>query len=187
MNIYDFFRKSKRIIYRYTNEIVIKKCFGRCGKNVSVPNTCSFSGIKNIYIGNNVSLGDRNIIQTTRAKVIFGDSIMIGPGVTIISGDHRTDMIGRTMISIQEQEKLEENDQDIIFEGDNWIGANSTILKGVVIGKGAIVAAGSVVTKKVEAYSIYGGVPATKIKNRFSEDDLQKHIELLYGERLEKA
>ena len=66
-------------------------------------------------------------------------------------------------------EKLPENDQDVVFEGDNWIGANVTILKGVTIGEGAVIAAGSVVNKVVPSYSVVGGVPARVIRMRFTE------------------
>lgn len=55
----------------------------------------------------------------------------------------------------------------IYFEGDSWIGARSVILKGVKIGKGAVVAAASVVTKDVPPYAIVAGNPAKVIKNRF--------------------
>ena len=53
----------------------------------------------------------------------------------------------------------------IIVEDEVWIGANVTILSGVTIGKCAVIGAGSVVTKDVEAYSIYAGVPAVKIRS----------------------
>ena len=96
---------------------------------------------------------------------------MFGPHVTIISGDHRTDIKGKPMFEVTDAEKLPENDKDIIFEGDNWIGANVIILKGVTIGKGAVVAAGAVVTKDVPPYAIVGGGVAKTIKNRFSTDD----------------
>ena len=62
---------------------------------------------------------------------------------------------------------------------DVWVGAGSIIMAGVTIGDGAIIAAGSVVTKDVEAYCIYGGTPAKKIKNRFSDEERQKHIAML--------
>lgn len=55
----------------------------------------------------------------------------------------------------------------LIIDDDVWIGCNVTILKGVHIHTGAIIAAGSVVTKDVEEYCIWGGVPANKIKYRF--------------------
>lgn len=55
----------------------------------------------------------------------------------------------------------------VIINDDVWIVANVTILKGVKIGEGSVIAAGSVVTKDVEPYCIYGGVPAKKLKHRF--------------------
>ena len=57
-------------------------------------------------------------------------------------------------------------EQAITIEDDVWIGVESVILKGVTIGRGAIVAAGSVVTKSVGAYEIWGGIPAKKIGMR---------------------
>lgn len=63
---------------------------------------------------------------------------------------------------------------DIVVGDDVWIGVNVTILSGVKIGQGAIIAAGSVVTKDVEPYSIYGGVPARLIKKRFSDEIIEK-------------
>ena len=63
---------------------------------------------------------------------------------------------------------------DIVIEDDVWVGVNVTILSGVKIGQGAIIAAGSVVTKDVEPYSIYGGVPAKLIKKRFDDEIIEK-------------
>ncbi len=69
-----------------------------------------------------------------------------------------------------------------IVESEVWIGQQSTILAGLKIGRGAIVAAGSVVTKDVPAYVIVGGVPAKQIRKRFSsEDDELEHIKQMYG------
>jgi chloramphenicol O-acetyltransferase type B len=63
---------------------------------------------------------------------------------------------------------------------DVWIGYGSTIMQGVEISNGAIIAAGSVVTSNVEEYSIYAGVPAKKIRNRFNSDiDLETHLRLM--------
>ena len=92
---------------------------------------------------------------------------MFGPRVTVITGDHRIDVPGKPMIAVTE--KLAENDQDVVFEGDNWIGANVTILKGVTIGEGAVVAAGAVVTRSIDKYSIWGGIPARKLRDRFQD------------------
>ena len=101
--------------------------------------------------------------------------------MSIRGGDHRTDVVGRFVDTIGDDEKLFENDQDVIIEGDNWIGMNTTILKGVTIGRGCIVAAGAVVNKSTQPYSIVGGVPAKILRMRFTEEQIKEHERILYG------
>ncbi|MDV8927384.1 CatB-related O-acetyltransferase [Leuconostoc mesenteroides] len=60
----------------------------------------------------------------------------------------------------------------IIVEDDVWIGEGAYILSGVKIGQGAVIAAKSVITKNVPPYTVVGGVPAKKIKERFSQDKI---------------
>ena len=62
---------------------------------------------------------------------------------------------------------------DIIIENDVWIGANSTIMSGIRIGNGSVVAAGSTVTKDIPPYSIVAGNPAKVVKKRFTEDQIK--------------
>lgn len=69
----------------------------------------------------------------------------------------------------------------MVIEDDVWCGANVTILKGVTIGRGSIVAAGAVVTKSFPPYSIIGGVPAKLIKKRFSVGEAEENDKKLYG------
>ena len=104
---------------------------------------------------------------------------MFGPNVTIITGNHKTDTIGRYMSTIRDEEKTPDLDEDVIFEGDNWIGTGCIILKGVTVGEGAIISAGAVVTKNVEPYSVVGGVPAKQIKYRFNEEQIRQHKKIL--------
>ena len=66
---------------------------------------------------------------------------------------------------------------DIVIKNDVWIGVNSTILDGITIGNGAVIAAGSIVTKDVPPYAIVGGNPAKIIKYRFPKeiiDEIEK-------------
>ena len=176
MSLYVYSNKIARGLHRIFCEPFIKRAFAKCGNNVRVPKGCEFSGIENISIGNNVALGSGLKILTTRAKVSIGNDVMFGPNVTVITGDHRIDILGRPMISLTDRDKLPENDQDVVLEGDNWIGANATILKGVKIGFGAVVAAGSLVNHDVPPFSIVGGVPAKVLKMRFSEEEVQKNL-----------
>lgn len=65
---------------------------------------------------------------------------------------------------------------------DVWIGYGAVIMRGVCIGDGAVIAAGAVVTKDVEPYTIVGGVPAKVIKKRFDEKSIRRLLELRWWE-----
>lgn len=129
-------------------------------------------------VGSNVSLPKGSIIYCTEASLTIGNNVIFGPKPTIITGDHRIDVIGTPIIDVKD--KLPENDLPVVIEDDVWFGANVTILKGVTIGRGSVVAAGSVVTKSCLPYSIIGGVPAKIIKRRFTDDQIAEHEKILY-------
>ena len=162
MFIYKVFGKFKSLRNRALNKFHLS-LLKRHGDNVYIASSSDISW-PNVVIGNNVYLGPNTRIMSTKANVILHDKIMFGPGVTLVTGDHRFDLVGRTMFSITEKDKLPENDTDIVIMSDVWVGANVTILKGVTIGEGSIVAAGALVVKNVPAYSIVGGVPAKVIR-----------------------
>ena len=168
---------KKRIILHMLNKYYKKRCL-QCGSNVHIEeNACG--NWDNISIGSDVHIGRNNQFLCLIAPIYIGDHVMFGPNVTMITGNHRIDMIGRYMTTIRNSEKLSENDLPIIIEGDNWIGANAIILKGVKIGEGAVVASGAVVTSDVEPYSIVGGVPAKLIKYRFTKEEINLHKRIL--------
>jgi acetyltransferase-like isoleucine patch superfamily enzyme len=77
--------------------------------------------------------------------------------------------------------------KDVIIGNDVWIGGNVTIMSGVNIGDGAVIAANSHVVKNVEPYSIVGGNPAQLIKKRFSDDIINKLLEIKWWESVESA
>ncbi|UIR55954.1 acyltransferase [Sphingobacterium sp. SRCM116780] len=104
---------------------------------------------------------------------------MFGPNVTIRGGNHGSHIVGKYMFDYVNADKLETDDQDVFIEDDVWVGTNVTILKGVTIRKGTIIAAGSVVAKSTEEYAVYGGVPARKLKPRFTDEELTQHKDLL--------
>lgn len=177
--VFIFFSCILRGFYNYFVMPFKKAMLKKCGKNVLIGRGCDLT-YKNISVGNDVSIGKNAMFMCTRAEIKIGDHVMFGPHVFMITGGHRMDVVGRYMKSIKDIEKLPENDQDIILEGDNWIGANSIVLKGVTIGKGSVVAAGAVVTNNVPRYSIVGGIPARVIKMRFSSDEILEHEEKIY-------
>lgn len=144
------------LFYKRMEMQSLKKALKSCGEDVHIGINSDITS-QNVSIGNHTSLGRDTRIMSAGAEVKIGSYVMFGPNVTLISGDHRTDMIGRYMATVSSNEKLPENDLDIIIEDDVWIGANSTILKGVTIGTGSIIAAGAVVTKNIPPYSVAGG------------------------------
>ena len=120
-------------------------------------------------------------------KLIIGKFCMIASDVKFImnGANHLTNALSTYTFAIfgNGWEKAMENKTypkkgDINIGNDVWIGYNATILAGVTIGDGAIIATNSTVIKDVEPYSIVGGNPAVEIKKRFSEDTIAKLLEL---------
>lgn len=177
--IYNLFDGMRRGINKVFLEPGIKKGFKVCGDRVKIGAGCELKPLENISVGSNVEIGPRALFWTTRAEIKIGNHVIFGPGVTIITGDHPTDIVGKFIMDIQDSEKTSKYDETVIIEDDVWVGCNVTILKGVHIGKGAVIAAGSVVTKDVDEFGIYAGVPARKIKDRFTKEELRIHRECL--------
>lgn len=134
-----------------------------------------------IYVGDHVNLGAGPTLLATRSTIRIGSHVMFGPGVTIRGGNHRFDITGRFIDSIGDDEKRPEDDLGVVIEDDVWIGGNATILGGVIVGRGSIVAASAVVTKDVPRYCIVGGNPARIIRARFTEDQVRHHEADLYN------
>lgn len=107
--------------------------------------------------------------------VTIGIYTMFGPGVRILGNDHVYSIPG-TPIIFSGRPPFKET----IIGSDVWLGAGVVVIAGVSIGDGSIVAAGSVVTKDIPQFSIYGGVPAKFIKERFDcVSDMKTHSEML--------
>lgn len=144
------------LAFRY---IVLKTLVKELGDNVSVhPNVFIFHP-ENLSIGNNVSIHPMCYIDAT-GEIEIGDDVSVAHGSTILSSNHIYKDID---IPIKDQGM--ENRRTIICN-NVWLGAKSTILGGVVIQSGNVVAAGAVVTKNFEKNSVLAGVPAKIIQRR---------------------
>lgn len=155
-----------------------KKSMKYCGKNVYFrPTSSNLKGLWNMSIGDETSIPKGATFYCTEAELKIGKKVIFGPNPTIITGDHRIDVLGKYIID--NHEKLPQNDAPVIIEDDVWCGANVTILKGVTIGRGSVIAAGSVVTKSCPSYSIIGGVPAKILKRRFTTEQIKEHEKIL--------
>lgn len=157
---------------------IYKGAMKYCGKNVYLkPMSSDFKGLWNMSIGDGSSIPKGSTIYCTDAPLTIGKKVIFGPHPTIITGDHRINVLGKYIMDITD--KLPENDLPVIIEDDVWVGCNVTILKGVTIGHGSVIAAGSVVTRSCSPYSIIGGVPAKVIKRRFTDEQIKEHERLL--------
>lgn len=112
-----------------------------------------------LIVGNNSSIGTFNYIGCS-GYIEIGDNVMLGPRVGLFAENHIYDDIYKPIKDQGVDRKF------IKIEDDCWIGTNSVVLAGVTIGRGSVIAAGSVVTKDVAPYSVMGGVPAKLIKSR---------------------
>lgn len=169
----------KRIYQRILRWKYAKK-FAFHGINLQFYPWNSHFTYQNIFLGNNVSIGENADFISTRSQIKIGDHVVFAPRVSMRGGDHRVDLIGRYIDTVTDDEKLPENDLDIIIEGDNWIGMDVIILKGVTIGRGTVIGAGSVVTRNLPSYSICAGVPCRVIKARFTKEQIVEHEKKLY-------
>ena len=162
------------------------KNFIRIYPNVQILNP------KNVYINENVTLYSSCIIKalkasimenndqkTTNGKVIIGDNSSIGEfsfinslklieiGQNVLIAQHCyigdiEHVFNDRSIPIRQQSNFANK---VVIKDDVWIGCGVKIMSGVIIGKGSVIAAGAVVTKDVPPYTLFGGVPAKKIKD----------------------
>lgn len=128
-------------------------------------------GSNHAMIGNNVYIGRGSKITIGSGarinenvyleKVTLGNDVLIAPNVAILSRMHEF-----SSLEVPISQQGYRTEKEVVVGNDVWIGRNVVVMPGVSIGEGAIVGAGSVVTKDVEPFTIVGGVPAKLIRKR---------------------
>lgn len=171
--IYRFFRKLYRAYY-WKNA---NKHNGIILKNVH--------NYKKVIAGkHSYGIVDALFASKTGEKLYIGNFCSIGENVLfVVAAEHGYKSLSsfpfKVKIAGEKNEALSKG--DIVVKDDVWIGINSTILSGITINQGAVVAAGSVVTKDVPPYAIVAGNPAKIIKYRFSEPIIEKLLKVDYS------
>ena len=133
---------------------------GTLGDSTVIEETALLKCPENIHIGARSHINHYCCVWASpNSKIVIGDDGLMGPGAKLFSSNHGFSR-GRVMC---DQEFVE---RDIVIGNDVWIGANSVVLAGVTIGDGALIAAGSVVTKDIPPYAIAAGTPAKVISER---------------------
>jgi virginiamycin A acetyltransferase len=145
----------------------------------------------NIHIGKGSFINGPSHISCSQSNsIVIGAFCSIADFVYIINGSHNLNTLSTYHSATgfySNSFDIENKNKSIIIGNDVWIGAHSVILEGVIIGDGAVIAAGSVVTKDVETYSIVGGVPAKLIRKRFDEQIIEKLQQLKWWEKDDEA
>ena len=138
------------------------------GKGSSIFMGCKFDCARGLTIGVNCVVNARCRLDS-RGELIIGDNVSISEDVIILTADHdidAPDFTGRN--------------KNVIIGDYAWIGTRAMILPGVNTGKGAVIAAGSVVTKNVNAFQVVAGVPAIFIKTRNENLDYKINYQRLF-------
>ena len=150
--------------------------------HIDMPETCSCPSKIFLY-KNAIVRSQSRFIITKRGelgKFIMKENSGAAVGLTVITGNHDFSVLGKNVLSAGRESDI---DKDLIVHEDAWIGANVTLTCGTELGRGCVVAAGSVVLgQKIPPYAIVAGVPAKVIGFRFTPEEIIEHEKILYGE-----
>jgi chloramphenicol O-acetyltransferase type B len=128
-----------------------------------------FRAGEDIRIGRNVFFG---LGVHVSAPCVIGDDVLFGSRVAVVGGDHRFDLPGVPMNRSGRADAA-----PVVVEEEAWVGHGAILMAGVRVGRGAIVAAGAVVTKDIPPCEIWGGTPARALRPRFPDPaDRDRHL-----------
>lgn len=137
---------------------IYKRLYGlKLGRDSVIYNSCELRDPHQITIGDFTSIGDHSILDG-RGGLTIGNSVNFSTGVWVWTLQHKVNAPDFGCEAAP-----------VIVEDYAWVSCRTVLLPGVRIGKGAVVAAGAVVTKNVEPYAIVAGIPAKKIGERSSD------------------
>lgn len=160
--IFRYFPKSSKSfigkLSRNCRYFCGKRIFLRCGKNVNIERLASLCNGFHLEIGDNSGLGINCEIPN---NTIIGKNVKMGPNVCIIPKNHE---FIRADLTIDEQGY--QPSKTTIIEDDVWIGRSVIFTPGRKVSKGTVIAAGTILCKDFESYSVVGGNPSKLIKKR---------------------
>jgi len=140
--------KAKCALYRFVGI--------KIGANVRICSSARFLGTGSVEIGSNTWIG-HHVLIISSSYIKIGSDVDLAPNVYIGTGSHDIDPIGERSAGVG-------YNKDVIIGDGSWLCVNACILSGVTVGRKCVIAAGAVVVNDTENLSVYGGVPAKKIK-----------------------
>ena len=150
----DIFDGKVGAVARY---VLVASRLSKCGYNVYIGPFVVIDSPSKVTIGSNVSI-HQFVTLLSGGGIIIGDNVSIAHGSSIVSGEHSWAL---AHLPIKYNPVLL---NVVVINDDVWIGCGARILSGVSIGSRTVIAAGAVVTSNCAEHSIYGGVPAKRIK-----------------------
>lgn len=179
--VFNFLRHAKPMMYWTSYAFLRKEEFGAIGQSVVLGNPVRVGVPSQVFLSDQVNLRfGLTIINTASERVCVGKYSVIGPQCTIVTNSHCA-TVGVPMFQLTESH-INDKSGDVIIKEDVWIGARCTILAGVTIGRGAIVGAGTIVSKNIPPYAVVVGVPARIIGSKFTRSGVINHEKQLYPE-----
>ena len=149
---------------------IIKEFIGKIGKNYYFQGPIQFNYGTHTFIGDNF-FANFNLMVMDDGKIFIGNNVMIGPNVSLLSTNHPLIADERIRMKYPDGHvSMSEFAGEIHIEDDVWIAANASVIDGVTIGKGAVIGAGSVVTRDIPAGWLAVGVPAKPIRKITEKD-----------------
>lgn len=133
------------------------------GKHVEICRNVEFRYPHNISIGNNTTINKRVLLDGRGGNIVIGDNVDIAQDVHIWTLQHDYNSPDYKAVG-----------GDVHISDYVWLASGATILPGVSIGEGAVIATGAVVTKDVPSYTVVGGIPAKPLAIR--NKDLKYHL-----------
>lgn len=164
----SLFNDAKAVLCKWTGHVpsqsirhaLYRRIYGlRIGTGSVVYHGCEFRSPQTIRIGAWTSIGDHCILDG-RGDLTIGDSVNFSTGVWIWTSEH-----------VVNARDFSATSAPVVIEDYAWVSCRAVILPGVTVGRGAVVAAGAVVTKSVPPFAIVGGVPAKVIGERSRDLD----------------
>lgn len=154
---------------------------GHRGENARIIAPAQIAGAKNIFLGDNVSIGAFSVIFAPQTILTIKRNSYSGPRLFISTGNHylKKGYFSRLLTDEDKRRDGVSLNWNVTIAEDVWMGANVSILCKHV-GRGAVIACGAVCKKDVPPYAIMGGVPAKVLKFRFSIDEVLEHEAALY-------
>ncbi|WP_298020442.1 sugar O-acetyltransferase [uncultured Dysosmobacter sp.] len=154
---------------------IIRDFIGAIGGKYYFQGPIQFNYGTHTFIGENF-FANFNLTVMDDARIFIGDNVMFGPNVSLMATNHPLLPEERTAMRYPDGHiSMSEYAEDIHIESNVWIAANSVVLGGVTIGEGAVIGAGSVVTKDIPAGYLAYGVPCRPMRP-ITEADSKLHL-----------